>query len=91
MRSETQICGTAAPGIDLIGYGEGRVVLVTKEFERRGVKSISFTDSKDWIQMCSLRRQVRVVLAFCQNNGRPEMTDRRRRPEMTDQRQHVRR
>jgi len=27
----------------------------------------------------------------CQNNGRPEMTDRRRRPEMTDQRQHVRR
>jgi len=27
----------------------------------------------------------------CQNNGRPEMTDRRRRLEMTDQRQHVRR
>ena len=27
----------------------------------------------------------------CQNNGRPEMTDRRRRPEMTDRRRHVRR
>jgi len=46
--------GTAAPGVELIGYGEGRVVSLTKEFERRGVKSISFTDSKDWIQMCSV-------------------------------------
>ena len=27
----------------------------------------------------------------CQNNGRPEMTVRRRRPEMTDRRRHVRR
>ena len=27
----------------------------------------------------------------CQNNGRPEMTDRRRRPEMTDRRRHIRR
>ena len=32
-----------------------------------------------------------VEAEYCQNNGRPEMTDRRRRPEMTDQRQHVRR
>jgi len=27
----------------------------------------------------------------CQNNGRQDMTDRRRRPEMTDRRRHVRR
>ena len=32
-----------------------------------------------------------IAVPPCQNNGRLEMTDKRRRPEMTDRSQHVRR
>jgi len=44
-----------------------------------------------WHQIAHASARQRLSRRYCQNKGRPEMTDRRRRPEMTDQRQHVRR
>jgi len=49
------------------------------------------------LEISPMDPEINVFLPFswiadhppCQNNGRPDMTDRRRRPEMTDRRWHV--